>query len=219
MDGYIILKSIIGNNIKEVYDNYFQYICRYENLSKVKYNESGLIIDNADARYTYNSIGLPTSTILSSGVIFQDFKYDRLGNIIYCNTYENDKITGSFSRTIVYHEDIRQSTNKPKITRPKNSNVKSSEEGCYIATAVYGSYDCSEVYILRRFRDDVLYNKFLGRIFIKIYYACSPILVKYCGHLTLFQSFWKKILDRVIIQLKLRGFEESPVKRNKNSIF
>ncbi|MFR9028073.1 MAG: DUF2726 domain-containing protein [Clostridium sp.] len=28
--------------------------------------------------------------------------------------------------------------------------------GCYIATAVYGSYDCPQVWVLRRFRDQIL---------------------------------------------------------------
>ena len=26
--------------------------------------------------------------------------------------------------------------------------------GCYVATCVYGSYDCPEVWVLRRFRDN-----------------------------------------------------------------
>ena len=35
----------------------------------------------------------------------------------------------------------------------------SSSQGCYIATCVYGSYDCSPVWILRRFRDSFLAKK------------------------------------------------------------
>ena len=30
------------------------------------------------------------------------------------------------------------------------------KQGCYVATCVYGSYDCPEVWILRRFRDESL---------------------------------------------------------------
>lgn len=33
-----------------------------------------------------------------------------------------------------------------------NSNVNSNSGGCYVATAVYGSYDCPQVWTLRRFR-------------------------------------------------------------------
>jgi hypothetical protein len=49
------------------------------------------------------------------------------------------------------------------------------QEGwCYIATAVYRSYDAPEVLCLRRFRDEILSTYILGRLFIKLYYLFSP---------------------------------------------
>ena len=54
-----------------------------------------------------------------------------------------------------------------------------SQQGCYIATAVYGSYTCDEVMQLRRFRDDYLSRFSLGRAFIRLYYTISPTLVKH----------------------------------------
>ena len=56
------------------------------------------------------------------------------------------------------------------------------KKGCYIATSVYGSYDCPEVWALRRFRDDTLEKTFLGRGFITLYYSISPTLVKIFGN-------------------------------------
>ena len=53
---------------------------------------------------------------------------------------------------------------------------------CYVATAVYGSYDCPEVWILRRYRDYTLAETWYGRAFIHTYYAISPTLVKWFGH-------------------------------------
>jgi len=41
----------------------------------------------------------------------------------------------------------------------------------------FGSYEAPEVLELRKFRDNVLANSFLGRAFIKAYYAASPRLV------------------------------------------
>ena len=40
--------------------------------------------------------------------------------------------------------------------------------GCYVATAVYGSYDCPQVWTLRRFRDYTLAGSWYGRTFIHI---------------------------------------------------
>ena len=51
-------------------------------------------------------------------------------------------------------------------------------EGCYIATCVYGSYDCPEVWTLRRFRDEGLRKSRCGRAFVKLYYRISPALVR-----------------------------------------
>ena len=53
------------------------------------------------------------------------------------------------------------------------------KSGCYIATAVYGSYSCPEVMALRRYRDDYLANRAWGRMFIRFYYAVSPALAKH----------------------------------------
>lgn len=85
-----------------------------------------------------------------------------------------------------------------------------SGDGCYIATCVYGSYDCPEVWTLRRFRDDVLGNHFLGRLFIRTYYATSPALVRRFGEAWWFHHFWKNRLDRLIARLKEAGMDSSP---------
>jgi hypothetical protein len=85
----------------------------------------------------------------------------------------------------------------------------SSSGGCYIATCVYGSYDCPYVWTLRRWRDDVLQTNWLGRIFVRVYYAVSPKLVKWFGESKWFKSFWKKTLDRFVARLNQRGVEDT----------
>lgn len=84
-----------------------------------------------------------------------------------------------------------------------------SSGACYIATAVYGSYECPEVWTLRRFRDKVLLNNFFGRLFVKMYYKLSPTMVKYFGETTLFKKFFKCFLDKIVNKLKAEGFSNS----------
>lgn len=95
-----------------------------------------------------------------------------------------------------------------KIAREKKStgSTSTSSEGCYIATAVYKSYDCPEVWTLRRYRDSVLYSTWYGRLFIKIYYKLSPIAVKWLGDKAWFTSAWKKVLDPIVEKLQRTGF-------------
>lgn len=86
----------------------------------------------------------------------------------------------------------------------------SSSGGCYVATAVYGSYDCPEVWTLRRFRDFELAQTWYGRMFINVYYAVSPTIVKYFGDMDWFKRFWKDKLDLMVKKLQDKGVEHTP---------
>ena len=77
----------------------------------------------------------------------------------------------------------------------------SNNSGCYVATAIYGSYDCPQVWTLRRFRDDCLAKSWYGRTFIRTYYTISPTLVKWFGHTAWFKNMWKPTLDRMVRRL------------------
>lgn len=91
-----------------------------------------------------------------------------------------------------------------------DSSYYVATRACYIATAVYGSYDCPQVWTLRRFRDNTLAKKRLGRSFIKLYYSISPIAVKHLGSTGWVKAIWKKILDRMVEKLNAKGIENTP---------
>lgn len=82
--------------------------------------------------------------------------------------------------------------------------------GCYVATCVYGSYDCPQVWVLRRFRDNYLAKRVLGRAFIKTYYTFSPWIVEKFGHYSFFKKFFKKRLDHMVVSLEEKGYEHTP---------
>ena len=84
------------------------------------------------------------------------------------------------------------------------------KSGCYVATAVYGSYDCPQVWTLRRYRDYTLAETWYGRIFIHTYYAISPTIVKLFGNKTWFKKMWKGKLDKMIADLQSKGVENTP---------
>ena len=88
--------------------------------------------------------------------------------------------------------------------------AKSKPKGCYVATCVYGSYDCPQVWTLRRYRDDTLGVTWYGRLFIRTYYAISPTLVKWFGHTNWFKKMWKGKLDRMVAKLQSEGVENTP---------
>ncbi len=84
------------------------------------------------------------------------------------------------------------------------------KKGCYVATCVYGSYDCPEVWTLRRFRDDTLSATWYGRLFIRTYYAISPTLVKWFGNAIWFQKAVKPRLDKLVERLNKKGVSDKP---------
>lgn len=85
-----------------------------------------------------------------------------------------------------------------------------SSGGCYIATCVYGSYDCPQVWTLRRFRDYNLDSTWYGRLFIDCYYATSPFLVKCFGERGWFKTTWRIMLDKLVAKLNESGVENTP---------
>lgn len=88
-------------------------------------------------------------------------------------------------------------------------NNSTNSSGCYVATCVYGSYDCPEVWTLRRYRDYKLDTTWYGRIFIKTYYAISPTIVKWFGNTNWFKKLWKSKLDRMVSKLQDQGYENT----------
>lgn len=92
----------------------------------------------------------------------------------------------------------------------KNVNKAQSRCGCYIATCVYGSYDCPQVWTLRRFRDCILGENYFGRIFIRTYYLVSPILVKIFGKTNWFKKACRCVLDKIVKGLQSKGIENTP---------
>jgi len=95
-------------------------------------------------------------------------------------------------------------------TDPTNTVGKQQKQSCYIATAIYGSYDCPEVWTLRRYRDYTLAETWYGRAFICAYYAISPTIVKWFGKTVFFTCFWRFALDKMIKRLNTMGVVNTP---------
>ncbi len=131
----------------------------------------------------------------------------------YIFTYEpyahyND----NFKKGVVNTHNLERYIAKVDACLPDDKKIIKPVKGCYVATCVYGSYDCPQVWILRRFRDETLDKTWYGRTFIKIYYAISPKIIKLFGETQWFKSFWKHRLDKMVAELKYKGVEDTPYK-------
>lgn len=115
-----------------------------------------------------------------------------------------------------FRVELLDSYNKEKFFIDYTGDIGPAEEytppsgGCYVATCVYGSYDCPQVWTLRRFRDNTLSLSPFGRAFIRMYYTISPMVVKCFGSYRWFHKLFKKPLDKWVKTLNSNGVENTP---------
>lgn len=73
-----------------------------------------------------------------------------------------------------------------------------SKKACFIATTVYGSEFHENVVLLRIWRDSYLRKRFLGRLFVKLYYIVGPIAAKCISRSLNAKSIVRSILNTFI---------------------
>ena len=98
----------------------------------------------------------------------------------------------------------------PETVYSYQTQQNQQKNGCYIATCVYGSYNCPEVWVLRRYRDMKLRQTYFGRLFIKIYYSLSPSVVRTFGKNKFIKKYWKHKLDRLVEKCRSNGMADTP---------
>lgn len=89
---------------------------------------------------------------------------------------------------------------------PSQTIERTTKGGCYIATAIYGSYDMPPVLVLRDWRDRQLASTAAGRAFIRAYYAMSPTLVRGIGRKAWVLIPTRTLLDLFVSTLERRGY-------------
>ncbi|GEM_PF-3580408 len=137
------------------------------------------------------------------------YKYFKKANTMGYNISEDE------IKDIVEKIETENSYENSLPNAENNKNEKKSSDGCYVATCVYGSYDCPEVWTLRRFRDYTLKENLFGRIFIKLYYSISPTAVKLFGKYKWFHNLFKMPLDKFVAKLQEKGVKNTPYCDNK----
>lgn len=194
----MLIASILFSAAKNHYDDIdgqirYKYTQEWLNNAFAAINCVYILGDNLDLLFTNDAEAHTLSvSAWKQGITWHQTLIahlaDKVGNLNTINSY-GDKI---------------------KIYDSSYTVPQTTANGCYIATCVYGSYDCPQVWTLRRYRDDTLGATWYGRLFIRTYYAISPTLVKWFGKTKWFKKMWKGKLDRMVKKLQDNGVENTP---------
>ena len=194
----MIIASMLFNGAKNHYDGIdtqirYNYLQEWLNNAFASMNCVYVLGDNLDAFFSADA----EANRLAVAAWKQGITWHQslIGNL--ADKEGNRNTVNSYSSKIKKYD--------ASFTAPQESTG-----GCYVATAVYGSYDCPQVWTLRRFRDFTLAETWYGRAFIRTYYAISPTLVKWFGHTEWFKKLWKGTLDRMVANLHAEGVEDTP---------
>ena len=149
---------------------------------------------------------------VSENIVFQcnscggDLEKD--GNVYICKqcgeVFKNE-YTAEQGNIEVHKESVF-----PTSSTSANMPQTQKSGGCYVATCVYGSYNCPQVWTLRRYRDNTLAKTWHGRAFIHTYYAISPTIVKWFGNTIWFKKLWRGKLDKMVRNLNNDGVSNAP---------
>ena len=200
-------------------------ICFYNSLpglAKNPFDKSGRTVLIGDLLLTMGETLQSHQLVMEAVEIFKQAIDTFESEPFFSSPYREPNIPAQLapyhSRIVAASDYIRQTepefmTKREKTLRNLPSSGNSSGNasgGCYVATCVYGSYDCPEVWTLRRFRDNTLGATWYGRAFVRTYYAISPTLVKWFGKTTWFKKMWTGTLDRMVKKLESNGVENTP---------
>lgn len=204
-----VISEVLTNLMTTASDLFTVYVKYYTGIdATVRHNFIESCANNCfPCAQIYYMTGYKLLTIF--GDIYQEFAIDFLESGITHHSLllKQNIVTDDLGLIKKANETIKKYDPDRCVEEPTINNTQS---GCYIATAVYGSYDCPQVWILRRYRDDTLAETWYGRAFIKTYYAISPTLVKWFGHTEWFKNVWKGKLDRMVANLQANGVESTP---------
>lgn len=229
--------AVFCNSISVIDDNY--------NVEKSEENQKVILQMHVDlfqmygTRFVYtektDGYGLKSDNRNKTYYIFAKMALafiDSLQNIIKVDDqliywkmiYEHWKyLVGNTGITVEYRNKYREEALRvAKLIHEKDPSFEVEEiapvqasGGCYVATAIYGSYDCPQVWTLRRYRDYTLAESWYGRLFIFMYYSISPTFVKWFGETQWFRNMWKPKLDKMVKRLNEEGVADTPY-RDKN---
>lgn len=118
-----------------------------------------------------------------------------VGRAAYCPHYLQLKHSGA--KVSAAAEVAR----KKGDVKHEEFNQKAVDQRCYVASYLYGPYDCRTAR-LRKFRDDRLIGTLAGRACVSCYYTISPALVSLARRSKVVRRVVNSLVNCVVARLE-----------------
>ena len=106
------------------------------------------------------------------------------------------RFTPIFSSILRRAETEVRNANNPKSFKRFLSRAQTLRSRCFVATSAFG-FESPTVQVLCRFRDEILLNFYLGKVFINCYYLVAPSIAVALDRFAFFKPLIRVILSCV----------------------
>jgi len=132
-------------------------------------------------------------------------KYPRPFSYYQVHHKDGNKLNNSvYNLQIVTEEQHAEIHNVPYDgTFGRKRQYNRTPDGCFIATASYGTPFAQEINILRNWRDKFLIKHTIGRNFIKWYYINSPPIAEFISKKNALKFIVRLLLKPIILLLSI----------------
>jgi len=101
-----------------------------------------------------------------------------------------------FKARLKYNDTVIEGTTLQFTTK---SSTQTPSEGCFIATAAYGTPNAEQIDVLREFRDVVLLQNTVGSQFVALYYQFSPPIADFIAGNSFLRTLVRELLVDPIV--------------------
>jgi len=108
----------------------------------------------------------------------------------------NTSTTYEFKAQLKYNDTVIEGTTLQFTTE---SSTPPPSQGCFIATAAYGTPTAVQIDVLREFRDVVLLESTLGSQFVALYYQLSPPVADFISGSSFLRTLVRELLIDPIV--------------------
>ena len=190
------LKNVPFNSIGHHLDN-----VRYEKLNKTAIKLDNNAIDSISLDETKLLISFLFLASLSMATLEQNQAFSHTSKHPFDGPYYYDLINGT--------NEIRQLRNKylpnqnlGQIVEGLEVKLDAQNSDCFIATVIYQDICHPKITLLRKYRNQVLYQSAWGRIFVRVYYFIGPGLAKIINRIHFLKTLFQMILDWFVLRIE-----------------